>query len=96
MTPIQKTVLYPCMISMVMVIGVSMENLIWRLADNYPTVMAKVRYVENTTLLTPQAMHRICDLPLTKPELVRKKNGLFLRCGTPGIEGMYRIEQYKE
>lgn len=28
---------------------------------------------------------------LTQPELVKKRNGIYLRCGTPWFEGGYRI-----
>ncbi|UMB75186.1 hypothetical protein FXN80_13740 [Dickeya fangzhongdai] len=94
MTSIQKVVLYSCVVSMAMVIAGCRENLVWRLADSYPYALSQIRYVEKAELMTPQAMRHICNLPLTPPELVRKANGLFLRCGTPGFEGMYRIELY--
>jgi hypothetical protein len=53
--------------------------------------LAGVRDVDNVTLLIPAAMKEICGNQLPVPELKQKRNGLYLRCGTPGIEGVWRI-----
>lgn len=82
------------MLSLILVIAYCAESLIWRLSDSYPAALSQTRYVDNIKLLTPQAIKTICNQPLTHPELVWKRNGLYLRCGLPGIEGMYRIESY--
>lgn len=88
-------VLYPCIAVAALVLFIGLEFLLWNTSASYPAVLAQVRYVEDVRLLTPQARKDICGLPLTKPELERKQNGLYLRCGTPGIEGVYRIEHDK-
>nr|AMK07381.1 hypothetical protein [gamma proteobacterium 10BT] len=49
------------------------------------------RYVSDYQLLTAESIKTICGTVLTKPELIQKENGLFLRCGTPGLEGVWRI-----
>lgn len=93
---VPAAMIYPCLAAAALIIFTGLENLIWRAGSSYPAVLAQVRYVDDAILLTPQAMKDICGLPLTKPEIERKQNGLYLRCGTPGIEGVYRIEAYKE
>ena len=85
-------VLYPCLAAAALILFSGLENMLWRTGDSYPVELAQVRYVDDIRLLTPQAMRYICNLPLTTPELLKKQNGLYLRCGTPGLEGMYRIE----
>lgn len=95
-TAVPGAVLYPCLAAAALVLFTGMEYLMWRTCVSYPTVLAQVRYVDDVTLLTPQALREICGLPLTKPELKSKQNGLYLRCGTPALEGVYRIERYKD
>ncbi|ASM03159.1 MULTISPECIES: hypothetical protein [Enterobacterales] len=95
-TVVPGAVLYPCLAAAALVLFTGIENLMWRTGVSYPAVFAQVRYVDDVSLLTPQALMDICGLPLTKPELKRKQNGLYLRCGTPVLEGVYRIEHYKD
>ena len=92
--PIPAAVLYPCLAAITLVLLVALENLLWYTGDWYPAALTQARYVNDSSLLTPQAVRDICSLPLTTPELVNKRNGLYLRCGIPGIEGVYRIERY--
>ncbi|WP_324726362.1 hypothetical protein [Klebsiella sp. ZJOU C1] len=92
--PIPAAVLYPCLAAITLVLFMALEKLLWYTGDWYPAVLTQVRYVNDSSLLTPQAVRDICGLPLTIPELIHKRNGLYLRCGTPGIEGVYRIERY--
>ncbi|MBJ3817080.1 hypothetical protein F9C28_19920 [Shimwellia pseudoproteus] len=94
--PTPRIVLIPCLLALVWGAFVASEMLLWRLSDRYPAHFAGVRYVNDIALLTPQAMAEICHQPLTRPELQTKHNRLFLRCGTPGIEGVYRIEIWRE
>ncbi len=94
MTRVQRAVFYPCACSMLLVIACCAESLIWRWSDSYPSLLSQTRYVDNVKYLTPQSIKTICRQPLTQPELISKRNGLYLRCGIPGIEGMYRIESY--
>ncbi|MDA8513279.1 hypothetical protein FDX19_14655 [Citrobacter sp. wls619] len=89
-----KVVLLPCIACAQLIIFVSAENLLWRTTDYYPEVFTRVRYVSDTSLLTPAAVREICHTPLTKPELRKKSGSLYLRCGTPGLEGVWRIEKY--
>lgn len=92
---VNGAVLYTCLVAMAAVLFIGLESLIWHTGDSYPRGLAQVRYVDDVRLLTPQAMRDICRLPLTIPELVQKQSGLYLRCGVPGLEGVYRIERYK-
>ena len=91
MTRVQRAVFYPCVCSMFLVIACCAEGLIWRWSDSYPSILSQTRYVDNMAYLTPQSIKMICRQPLSKPELTPKRNGLYLRCGMPGIEGIYRI-----
>lgn len=93
--PVQGAVLYPCLIAIAVAAFICIENAIWRVGDSYPTVLTQDRYVDDEMLFNSSVVSDICNLPLTAPELRRKRNGLFLRCGTPGIEGMYRILLYQ-
>ncbi|WP_263070845.1 hypothetical protein [Enterobacter huaxiensis] len=68
--------------------------MLWRMTCYYPAVLARVRYVNDASLLTLAAMREICHTPLTQPELRIKSGALYLRCGTPGFEGVWRIEKY--
>ena len=95
MSAVHGAVLYPCLVAMAAVLFVGLDSLIWHNGDSYPRGLARVRYVDDIRLLTPQAMRNICSLPLTTPELVQKQSGLYLRCGVPGLEGVYRIERYE-
>ncbi|HDG1708963.1 TPA: hypothetical protein PFE25_002120 [Kluyvera ascorbata] len=92
---VHGVVLYPCLVAMAAVMFIGLDSLIWHTGDNYPRRLAQIRYVDDVRLLTPQAMRDICNLPLTTPELVQKQSGLYLRCGVPGLEGVYRIELYE-
>ncbi len=92
---VNGAVLYPCLVAMTAVLFIGIESLIWHTGDSYPRGLAQVRYVDDVRLLTPQAMRDICSLPLTTPELVQKQSGLYLRCGVPGLEGVFRIERYE-
>lgn len=94
--PASRIVLIPCLLTLVWGTFVASETLLWRVSDHYPTLLARVRYVNDIAMLTPQAMAEICHLPLTRPELQAKQNQLFLRCGTPGVEGVYQIEVWRE
>ncbi|ORM70302.1 hypothetical protein [Pantoea rwandensis] len=89
-------VIYPCLAAAALGILAVLELLIWRVGGSYPDALAQVRYVDNVNRLTPQAMREICSQPLTTPELEMKRNGLFLRCGTPGLQGVYRIQRYSD
>lgn len=89
-----KVVLIPCIACALLIIFVIAENLLWRITDYYPAALARVRYVDDASLLTPAAIRDICHTPLTQPELRIKSGVLYLRCGTPGLEGVWRIEQY--
>lgn len=89
-------VLSPCLTAAALVLCAVAENLIWRSGNYYPAALAQVRYVDDVSLLTPQAQRDICNLPLAEPELASKQNGLYLRCGTPGLEGVYKIEDYQD
>lgn len=84
-------VLLPCLIAALLAGFTGLENALWRLGKSYPAALAQTRYVDDIHLLTPQAAKEICNLPLTRPEIIEKRNGLYLRCGTPLFEGMYRI-----
>ena len=84
-------VLLPCLIAALLAGFTGLENALWRLGKSYPAALAQTRYVDDIRLLTPQAAREICSLPLAQPELVRKRNGLYLRCGAPLLEGVYRI-----
>lgn len=88
---LSRAVLYPCLTAAVLVLCAGAENIIWRNGNYYPAALAQVRYVDDVRLLTPQAQRDICHLPLTEPELAIKQNGLYLRCGTPALEGVYKI-----
>ncbi|AFJ46240.1 hypothetical protein [Shimwellia blattae] len=90
--PVSRVVLAPCLLALLWGLFVASEMVLWRVSDHYPALFAGVRYVDDITLLTPQAMADICRLPLSRPELQQKRSRLFLRCGTPGFEGVYRIE----
>lgn len=89
-----KVVLVPCLVSAALVIFLAAEKLVWCLADYYPPAMAMTRYVDDPALLTPSAMQDICHTSLTLPELKYKRGELFLRCGTPGLEGVWHIRPY--
>ncbi|KAF1370075.1 hypothetical protein [Yokenella regensburgei] len=89
-----KVVLLPCIVCALLIIFVSAENMLWRMTCYYPAVLARVRYVNDASLLTLAAMREICHTPLTQPELRIKSGALYLRCGTPGFEGVWRIEKY--
>ena len=93
---IQGAVLCPCLIAVITIGFLCIENVIWHFGETYPVVLAKDRYVNDEMLLNSNAVYEICNLPLTVPILRRKKNGLFLRCGAPGFEGLYRILLYEE
>ncbi|MFJ5981341.1 hypothetical protein [Enterobacter cancerogenus] len=84
-------VLLPCLIAALLAGFTGLENALWRLGKSYPAALAQTRYVDDIHLLTPQAVRDICSMPLAQPELVKKSNGLYLRCGTPLLEGVYRI-----
>lgn len=90
-----RLVIIPCLLSMLWVIFVGSETLLWRVSDHYPSALTRVRYVNDLKLLTPESMAEICHLPLTQPELREKRDSLYLRCGTPGVEGVYRIEIWR-
>ena len=92
---VRKAVLLPCVICALFIIFLSAENLLWHTCEYYPAVFSQVRYVSNSSLLTPAVMNEICNTPLTQPELKWKNDALYLRCGTPGIEGVWRIEKYE-
>jgi hypothetical protein len=49
-----------------------------------------------STALAPAAVREICHTPLTQPELRIKSGAFYLRCGTPGLEGLWRIEKYNQ
>lgn len=89
-----KVVLLPCIACALLIIFVSAENLLWRTIGYYPAALARVRYVSDASSLTPAAIREICHTPLTQPELRIKNGALYLRCGTPGFEGVWRIEKY--
>ncbi len=84
-------VLLPCLMAVFFIVFSGLENALWRTGKSYPAALAQTRYVDDIRLLTPQAAREICRLPLTQPELVKKRNGTYLRCGTPWFEGVYRI-----
>uniref|UniRef100_UPI000AF42D63 hypothetical protein n=2 Tax=Bacteria TaxID=2 RepID=UPI000AF42D63 len=86
-----KTVMIPCIVTALAILFAGGENLLWRTTDYYPSFLAGVRDVDNVTLLIPTAMKDICGNQRPVPELKKKRNGLYLRCGTPGIEGVWRI-----
>jgi len=90
-----KIVLLPCIACGVFMTFVSLENLMWRMTEYYPPVLAGVRFVSDPSLLTPPAVREICQTPLTQPELRMKHGVLYLRCGTPGLEGVWQIEKYE-
>lgn len=92
MTGVRRAVFYPCVCSIILVVACCTESLLWRWSDSYPSLLSQTRYVDNLKYLTPQAIKMICNQPLTQPELLPKRNGLYLRCGLPGIEGTYKIE----
>ena len=96
MTRIQRVVFYPCACSMILVLACCAESLVWRWSDSYPSLLSQTRYVDSIKYLTPQAMKMICHQSLTQPELLPKRDGLYLRCGIPGIEGTYKIEIYAQ
>ena len=81
----------PCICSIVFILFLVGENLLWRVFSYYPPALAVERYVSDYQLLTAESIKTICGTVLTKPELIQKENGLFLRCGTPGLEGVWRI-----
>jgi hypothetical protein len=89
-------VLIPCLLTLIWGVFVVSETLIWKISEYYPSFLARVRYVNDIQRLTPQAIADICHLPLTQAELQEKQNVLLLRCGTPGVEGVYRIEIWRE
>lgn len=89
-----KVVLVPCIVCALLIIFIGAENLLWRTASYYPAALARVRYVSDVSLLTSSAIREICNTPLTQPELRIKSGALYLRCGTPGVEGVWRIEIY--
>lgn len=49
-----------------------------------------------STAPAPAAVREICHTPLTQPELRIKSGAFYLRCGTPGLEGLWRIEKYNQ
>ncbi|HCV64904.1 hypothetical protein [Serratia proteamaculans] len=89
-------VLYPCLAAAALGVFAVLELLVWRAGGSYPDALVQVRYVDKVNRLTPQAIREICNQPLIPPELVKKRNGLFLRCGTPGLQGVYRIQLYSD
>lgn len=89
-----KAVLIPCITCALFITFVSVENLLWRMTGYYPAAFLRVRYVSDVTLLTPPAVREICNTSLTRPEIRIKRGALYLRCGTPGVEGVWRIETY--
>lgn len=91
----RKEVIIPCVVSAALILFTGVENLIWQVSSYYPTALASERLVDNEALLTRPVMREICRQGLAEPELIRKENGLFLRCGTPGVEGVYFIRKMK-
>ena len=89
-----KAVLIPCITCALFITFMSAENLLWCTTSYYPAAFARVRYVSDASMLTPAAVREICNTPLTRPELRIKSGALYLRCGTPGVEGVWRIETY--
>ncbi|WP_097420317.1 hypothetical protein [Escherichia coli] len=89
-----KAVLIPCVICVLFITFVSAENLRWHTTGYYPEALARVRYVNDASLLTPATVREICHNPLTQPELRIKSGSLYLRCGTPGLEGVWKIEKF--
>lgn len=89
-----KFVLLPCIACVLFIIFMSAENLLWRMTGYYPEAFARERYVSDASLLTPAAVREICHTPLTQPEFRIKSGSLHLRCGTPGLEGVWQIEKY--
>lgn len=51
--------------------------------------------MDDMKYVTADSLRKICDMPLTKPDLRQKADGLFLRCGTPALEGVYLLKRYK-
>ncbi|EMP7252350.1 hypothetical protein ROB49_004349 [Enterobacter cloacae] len=89
-----NVVLLPCITCALLIIFMGVENLLWHTTGYYPVALSRARYVSDASLLTPAAVREICRTPLTQPELRRKNDVLYLRCGTPGLEGVWRIEKY--
>lgn len=89
-----KAVLIPCITCALFIIFMSAENLLWRMTSYYPAAFARAKYVSDVTLLTPAAVRKICNTPLSLPELRIKSGVLYLRCGTQGVEGVWRIETH--
>ncbi len=90
-----KIVLLSCIACGLFMTFLSLENLMWRTTGYYPPLLAGVRHVSDPSLLTLPAIREICNTPLTQPELRIKRGVLYLRCGTPGLEGVWRIEKYE-
>lgn len=88
-----KAVVIPCICSAAMITFLTAENLIWHLSDYYPEQLAMTRYVNDYSLLTPESMKEICNRQITKPELRVIQGKWFLRCGSPGFEGVWLIQK---
>lgn len=89
-------VAFPCILSIVFILFTAGESIIWHFFAYYPPEFAGQRYVTDYRLLTPEATRNICTTVLTVPELKQKSDGLYLRCGTPGVEGVWKINLYKD
>lgn len=91
-----KEVAIPCLLCALLIVFLGMEQLIWRMSSSYPLALARVEYVDDEEALTAADLRQICRSPLPAPVVVRKANGLFLRCGSPGLEGVYLLSGYKQ
>ena len=89
-----KVVLIPCIACALFITFAGAEKLLWSTTGYYPAALARVRYISDVSQLTSAAVREICNTPLTQPEIRIKSGVLYLRCGTPGVEGVWRIETY--